>query len=223
MKILLTAAAIIWSLFGFDGAFAQVGVGAVTPPLGLTSPLGIGTAAPVGVTGLPLGATELATPGVSPMASGSSASGAMTTTTTSACSGGIGSMQAGIAGMGNSMTGAGGSMAGESPATGVISGTAAPTPQFDGAGIAGTASGTCATAATASSSPTGSASSPSLGSQSTVGRIGIPLGSTELATGGLSPLPNITMPSVETGTGVVPCPATGMPGTTGTSISQGSC
>jgi multidrug efflux pump len=33
-------------------------------PLGVTSPLGFGSGAPVGVTGIPLGATELATPGV---------------------------------------------------------------------------------------------------------------------------------------------------------------
>jgi len=46
-------------------------MGAVNPPLGMTSPLGIGAGAPVGGTGLPLGATELATPGVSPMTSGS--------------------------------------------------------------------------------------------------------------------------------------------------------
>src|SRR5689334_10888032 len=35
-------------------------------PLGLTSPLGLGPGSPVAPTGLPMGATELATPGISP-------------------------------------------------------------------------------------------------------------------------------------------------------------
>lgn len=219
-------AAIIWSQFEVGAAFAQVGMGAIAP-LGITSPLGIGPGAPVGATGLPLGATELATPGVSPMTSSSSASSAMTMTTTSACSSGMGSMQTASSGMGNATTGTGSSIAGESSAMGAISGTSAPTPLFDGAGIAGTPSGTCATAATASSSPTASASSPSIGSRTTIGRVGIPMGSTELATGGLSPLPDITMQSqstvVPTGTNTVPCPATGMSALPGTSMSSGGC
>ena len=66
-------AAIVWSSCNVGAAFAQVGMSAVTPPLGITSPLGIGAAAPVGATGFPLGATDLATPGVSPMTSSSSA------------------------------------------------------------------------------------------------------------------------------------------------------
>jgi hypothetical protein len=52
-------AATVWSLCNIGAAFAQVGMGAVTPPLGMTSPLGIGAGAPVGGTSLPLGATEL--------------------------------------------------------------------------------------------------------------------------------------------------------------------
>ena len=48
-------------------ALAQ-GVGAPTPsPLGVTSPLGIGPAPPVTSPGIPLGATELASPGLSSM------------------------------------------------------------------------------------------------------------------------------------------------------------
>jgi hypothetical protein len=90
----ILAAATVWSLCNVGAASAQVGMGAVTPPLGMTSPLGIGAAAPVGATGLPLGATELATPGVSPMTSGSSASSAMTTP--SVCSSTMGAMQASI-------------------------------------------------------------------------------------------------------------------------------
>jgi hypothetical protein len=213
-------AAIVWSLCDVGAAFAQVGMDAVAPPLGMTSPLGIGPAAPVGATGLPLGATELATPGVSPMTSSSSAS-------TSACSSSMGAMQTAPSGMGNSTTGAVSSLPAESSATGAISGTSAPTPLFDGAGIAGTASGTCATATTASSNPTASASSPTIGSRTAVGRVGIPLGSTELGTGGLSPLPDITLqsqsPVAPTGTSTVPCPTTGMSTMPGSSMTSGGC
>jgi hypothetical protein len=197
-------AAMTVSLFGGAYASAQVGLGAVPAPLGITSPLGMGPAAAVGTTGIPLGATELATPGVSPGAISPLAQGASMSTT--ACSG------------------TGNAIGGESSATGVISGTSAPTPLFDGAGVAGTASGTCAGGAAASASPAASASSPGIGARSSVGRIGIPLGSTELSTGGLSPLPDITeqsQPSIVTsGTGI-PCPTTGIP--TITSTPAGGC
>ena len=50
-------------------AVAQVGTvgGAPTPsPLGMTSPLGIGSPQPVAPTGIPLGATEIVPQGTSP-------------------------------------------------------------------------------------------------------------------------------------------------------------
>lgn len=201
--------AIVWSLLDLGTAFAQVGIAPVVPPLGLTSPLGIGPAAAVGTTGIPMGATELATPGVSPTAASAATAGMMTST--SACA-------SGAAGSSTAPTGA---MNGESSATGAISGTSAPTALFDGAGISGTASGTCA-AGTAVSSATGSASSPTMGARSSVGRLGVPLGSTELATGGLSPLPDITVqnqPAIVS-SGTVPCPTTDM---SATGTSSGSC
>lgn len=43
----ILVAATVWSLCNVGAAFAQVGMGAVTPPLGMTSPLGIGAGAPV--------------------------------------------------------------------------------------------------------------------------------------------------------------------------------
>src|SRR5262245_61866159 len=63
------------ALLGCGSASAQIGGLATSPgpsPHGSTSPLGIGLAAPVARTGIPLGATELASPGVSPMTSGAS-------------------------------------------------------------------------------------------------------------------------------------------------------
>jgi hypothetical protein len=220
--------ALVVSVSGFGTAFAQTAVGTgMAPPVGITSPLGIGPGAPVAATGIPLGATELATPGVSPTTSGISSLGSMTTGsmgTATACSGTQGSMQTGATGLGSSTVGTGTPMSGESSATGAVSGTSAPTPLFDGAGIAGTASGTCANGI-ASSSPTGSASSPTMGSGSTAGRVGIPLGSTELNTGGVSPLPDITTLTQApiTSTGTTPCPTTEMSTAPGTSTTSSGC
>ena len=67
---------------------------------------------------------------------------------------------------------------------------------FDGGGMAATVSGACATSATASA-PLAS----SMGPGSSVGMVGIPLGSTELGGGGLSPpsvalSPNASAPAI---------------------------
>src|SRR5262249_48291558 len=69
MRLLSTLAAV--TILSCGTAPAQVG-GLGLPPLGFTSPLGIGPAPSVAPTGVPLGATELASPGVSPMTSGTS-------------------------------------------------------------------------------------------------------------------------------------------------------
>src|SRR4029077_17744622 len=60
--------AILATLLGFNPVFAQVGgIGSPTPGMGPTSPFGMSPAAgSVGPAGVPLGATELATPGLSP-------------------------------------------------------------------------------------------------------------------------------------------------------------
>src|SRR5258708_13851911 len=66
------------------------------PSLGATSPLGIGTNGAVGTTGLPMGATEINSAGVSPAATGSvtgtialPTSGAITSSGTTCSTGGI--------------------------------------------------------------------------------------------------------------------------------------
>src|SRR6476661_4559299 len=64
-------------LLASGSASAQIGgIGPSGSPLGMTSPLGIGPAPAVPRTGIPMGATELSTPGVSPMTSGTSPLGA---------------------------------------------------------------------------------------------------------------------------------------------------
>src|SRR3981081_3369919 len=195
-------------LLGCSTAWAQVTVGTGAPvPLGITSPLGMGP-------GMLSATTERETPGVSPTAAGTSALGSMTAGT---CSSIGASAQPTTSGPGNSSPGT--SMAGTSGATG---GMSAPTTLFDSTGISGTASGTCAGGTTASSNPGASASSPGNGSRSGIGRVGVPMGSTELGTGGLSPLPN-TVQSTVPPTGNVPCPTTGISSATGTSTPSSGC
>ena len=216
--MMTTTAAILLSC---SSAIAQVGGMSLSPapsPLGMTSPLGIGPGSPVAPAGIPLGATELASPGVSPMPSGVSPMGPTGSTNGSVTTcGGIGaSMPQTSFGIGS---GVGTSTAGTAGATSV----------FDGGGMAGTASGTCATiGSNPLAGPAASASSPSgMGSGSSVGRVGIPLGSTELGAGGLSPPPVILTPNppapVSTFGTTAPCPMTGMSPTTGMSTSSGSC
>src|SRR5215813_5971248 len=152
-------------LLGCGSAYAQARMN-VSPlrALGMTSPLGIPNA-PVGQTGIPLGATELATPGVSPTTSGAAPMIGATCASLAPASAAMGSPITGASpGTASSMTG--------------LSGAAL----FDGGGMSASASGACAASATASP-PLAS----SMGPGSSVGMVGIPLGSTELAGGGLSP------------------------------------
>jgi hypothetical protein len=140
-------------------AFAQVGGIGTAPiaPLGATSPLGLGPGTAVGPIGIPFGATELGSPGLSPAISGTSPLGS-TIGNFTACSG----------------------MGGSTPqaSTGMPSGS-----------CAGTTDGSGSQAAASASSPG------MIGSRSTVGRAGIPLGSTELGFGGLSPPPTAVIPT----------------------------
>jgi hypothetical protein len=210
----LLLAAMAATLLGCGAAFAQVG-GIGTSPLGMTSPLGIGPAAPIAPTGIPLGATELASPGVSPMTSGTSPLVPSVGGTASCSSIGSSSAQASF---GTSMPNAG---------TSGMVGTSSSSTVFDGGGMAGTASGTCAGLASSPvGGPAASASSPTgMGQPSSVPRVGIPLGSTELGVGGLSPMPEILTPNptapVSTLSGPVPCPTAGMSPTTGASPTTG--
>jgi hypothetical protein len=185
MKMHFVIATMAASLLGCGSVLAQVG-GVGTSPIGAASPLAMGPALPVGPAGIPLGATEMAAPGISPAP--------LSTMGATACSG----------------TG------------GPMSQTA--TPLFDGGGAAGAASSACAATGSAGTGNAGS-SMPSL-STLQVGRAGIPLGSTELGTAGLSPPPPVstmfvspivpstaaplsTMSAPPSMTTAPPCPVTG--------------
>jgi hypothetical protein len=183
----LIIAVTLATLFGGNPVFAQVGaIG--SPGMGPTSPFGMSAAgsASVGPAGVPLGATELATPGLSPAPPGTLGSGftvcsavvgAPTTNATGTFDGG---------GVGTSMDTSQMGMAGTSSTSGSCN-------QASGAGSAGTLPST-------TSSP-GSNVLPGIGT--------IPMGSTELDRGGVSPSP---------------CPLSGptLP-TNGSIAAQGSC
>src|SRR5882724_3889318 len=134
--VMVTTAAVLLSC---GSAFAQ-------------SPLGIGPGSPVAPTGIPMGTTELASPGVSPTTSGTSPLGL---TASTLCSGIGGSIPETSFGLTTSTTG---TTSGTEMSS---AGTSGSNSVFDGGGTVGTASGTCA--ATSSSSlagPATSASSP---------------------------------------------------------------
>jgi hypothetical protein len=139
-------------------ALAQV----TPPPLGITTPLGIGPGAPVAPAGVPLGATQLSSPGVSPALAGIVPQNAISGNTT-VCTGTV------------SATG----MSSPAPlfdaSAGTVSGTCATPSVSVSANPAGSAS-----------SPTG------MGTVAAVGRVGIPMGSAELDPGGLSLPPPAT-------------------------------
>ena len=118
-------------------AFAQMTAPGMQPPNGMlaTSPLNPQSTRPVGI---PLGSTEITTPGVSPLNPAQTMPGCPGSTTT-ASSGAL----------------------------------------FDGGGMSSGSSTNCSTMTTAT--PTPSSSTP------TVGRVGIPLGATELGGAGISP------------------------------------
>jgi hypothetical protein len=112
MKMHLVMAALAVSLLGGSSASAQVG-GVGTSPLGAASPFVMGPSVPVAPTSIPLGATEMTTPGTSPAPSsamgaiGCSSPGGSTSQAAAPLFDGGG--MAGAASSGCAGTGAGGS------------------------------------------------------------------------------------------------------------------
>ena len=192
-------------LFLCGSAHAQMN-GSAPSPLGITSPLGIGPAAQVPRTGIPLGTTELGSIGISPATSGTSPVTPPTTNSMATCIGinsAAGNLSGGLNGVPSAANGS--------------SGTAGSL--FDGGGVAaGTASGTCAGIGAAASNPAASASSPTGMASTATGRIGVPMGSVELGVGGISPMPQIPTPNSMAPT-LTPTPL--LPGTGVTATSPG--
>ncbi|MBR0782200.1 hypothetical protein [Bradyrhizobium iriomotense] len=143
------AAGLIWLIPA--AADAQMTLPTTPPSVGMsaTSPLNLGATRPEGI---PLGSTEIVTPGISPI-------NPVQGMTNCAPSGNAGSSGA----------------------------------PFDGGGLSGSSSLACANG-TASQSPLPP-------STSTVGRVGIPLGSTELGGAGISPFVPVPGPTSMGSTG----------------------
>lgn len=185
MKSLLIAV-ILPALVLCKAATAQVnGIAGPTPTIGATSPLGLGTTSSVAPTGIPLGSTELATPGTSP---------SLTATSTSLMPGS------------ETMC----STLGTSPSSMLDS-----TASYDGGGMAlgtapamaaasdssmGTNSGVCGSSTTA---PTSTSISTTPTAPGGVARTGIPMGSTEIGNLGVSPLLSVPAASALPTTGSV--------------------
>jgi hypothetical protein len=193
MRHLWMVAAI--AMLGCSTALAQVGgMNIPTPGIAATSPLGttgdsqLGTS--VGPTGIPLGATELTSPGISPMFTDPTGMMASGTTCSASASTSTG-ISGGISGV-STYDGGGLSIGGGMPLGGVAS---------------------CAPASSGMASP------PTSVSPTSAFRTGIPLGSVEVGSAGVSPLlvaPTSTAPSSSIGTigASLPLPTTPMPPST---------
>ena len=95
-------AAMLAALFGSSPAFAQVGgMGSPTPGIAGTSPLGVTPGSRVSPAGIPMGSTELASPGISPPPTGTL--GMTGTGTTCSATGGSSAMS----GLGTTFDGGG--------------------------------------------------------------------------------------------------------------------
>jgi hypothetical protein len=160
-------AASLATLLGCNPVFAQAaGIGSPMPGMGVTSPFGMSSAAgPVGPTGVPLGATELATPGLSPAPPSTLGSGFTVCSTVVGAPSTVGLYDGGGLGTATGMS-----------------------PSAMGTTSAASAS-TCNQASSSSSPSTFSSGSTSPSSSALLGIGTIPMGSTELGSAGVSPTP----------------------------------
>jgi len=162
------------------------GMASPTPSIAATSPLGLGPGSGVSQTGIPLGATEIASPGVSPAPG---ATGAMSMPGSGTTCSTLGTSPSGMFGSTSSYDGGGMAVGGAAPATGATLGMSATPGTVQTAGM----SGMCGAGSSSmvSSSPT-SASPTTPGSGA---RTGIPLGSIEIGNLGVSAATPVPMVS----------------------------
>src|SRR6266404_4971505 len=207
MKISLIAA-IFPTLLVCNVATAQVsGMASPTPTLGATSPLGIGAGSTVSPTGIPLGSTEIASPGVSPAPTGVTGTISMPSSGTTCST--LGTAPSSMFGSTSSFDGGGMGVGTATPATAATSGTMATSGMSSSSGISATSgmsttsgmletsgmSGMCGSG----SSSIASSSTPTSTSPTTPGggaRTGIPLGSTEIGNLGVSSAATVPTNSV---------------------------
>lgn len=177
-------AAVLPALLFCNVAIAQ-GLPAPIPSLSPTSPLGLGTGSTVSPT-IPLGATELASPGISPAPTGVTGTIAMPGSTTSCST--AGTSPSTMSGSTSTYDGGGMAVGGATPAAAATSGMST-------SGICGSSSGSAAVSSTATStSPTTTGG---------VAQTGIPLGSTEIGNLGVSSAASVPTIGVSPITGSV--------------------
>jgi hypothetical protein len=229
MRISLIAA-VLPALLSCNVAMAQVGATATpTPTLGATSPLGLGTGSTVSPTGIPFGATEIASPGISPAPADATGTISMPTSIGTTCST-VGTAPSSMFGSTTSFDGGGMAVGTASPATAATAGTSSSGLSMSTAipatsGVSTTSgmletsgmSGMCGSG----SSSIASSSTPTSTSPITPGgaaRTGIPLGSTEIGNLGVSSAAMVPTPGpFATTMGLT----TGTPATVTTSIVPG--
>jgi hypothetical protein len=189
MRISLIAA-IFPTLLACNVATAQVtGMASPTPIIGATSPLGLGTGSTVSPTGIPLGSTEIASPGVSPAPGDATGTIAMPSSSTTCST--IGTAPSQMFGSTASFDGGGMAMGTAGPATAATSGTMATSGMSTSSGMSATSgmletSGMSGMCGSGSSSIASSSTPTSSTAPGGVARTGIPLGSTEIGSLGVS-------------------------------------
>jgi hypothetical protein len=238
-------AAVLPALFVSNNAMAQVsGMASPTPSMGATSPLGITSGSSVSPTGIPLGSTEIASPGVSPLPTSATGTIAMPGSGTTCST--LGTSPSTMYGSTATYDGGGTAVGAATPATGATSGISASSGATSGmsttSGMMETAgmSGMCGSG---SSSVASSSTPTSPTAPGGVARTGIPLGSLEIGNLGVSSaaavptlsvaptvgsvvtsapmvptIPLAASPSTVSSptTSLFPCPTTGLAGTSNT-------
>jgi hypothetical protein len=191
-------------------AVAQVGMMASpTPAVGTTSPLGIGAGPTVPQTGIPLGSTEIASPGISPAPAGATGTISMPGDVTTCSTSGI--SPSGMFGSTTSFDGGGTAAGSAAPATAAMAGMVTSSGTSPTSGVS-TTSGMLDTSGLAGmcgsgSSSVASSSTPTSTSPLTPGgtaRTGIPLGSVEIGNLGVSSAAAVPTVGVSPTVGPVP-------------------
>jgi hypothetical protein len=206
-------AAVLPALFVSNVAMAQVGAMATpTPTIGATSPLGMATGSTVSPTGIPLGSTELASPGVSPMPTYST--GTIATPNSGTTCSTLGTSPSGMYGSTTTYDGGGMAAGAATPATAATSGAMATSMSSGISATSGmsTSSGMLDTTGLSGmcgsgSSSIASSSTPTSTSPTTPGgaaRTGIPLGSMEIGNLGVSSVAAVPTMGVSPYVGTAP-------------------
>jgi hypothetical protein len=182
-------AAIVAALVVCNAAMAQVsGMASPTPSLGATSPLGMGTGSAVSPTGIPLGSTEIASPGVSPAPGDATGTISMPGSSTTCST--IGTAPSSMFGSTTSFDGGGMGVGTAAPATAATSGMSTSPGLSTSSAISATSmlqtSGMSGMCGSGSSSIAASSTPTSPTTPGGVARTGIPLGSTEIGSLGVS-------------------------------------